>query len=99
MKFKISALLAICLMLTLQAFNQVKQEKANLQKRPKLTIGIVVDQMRVDYLYRYWNHYGNAGFKRMVNEGLFCSNVHYDYVPTFTGPGHASCLLYTSRCV
>lgn len=57
---------------------------------PKLVVGIVVDQMRVDYLYRFWNNFGNDGFKRLVGEGAFMRNVHYDYVPTLTAPGHAS---------
>lgn len=58
--------------------------------RPKLVVGIVVDQMRYDYIYRYWDKYGNDGFKRLVNEGFYCKNTHYNYVPTYTGPGHAS---------
>ncbi|MBT8210496.1 MAG: alkaline phosphatase family protein [Eudoraea sp.] len=58
--------------------------------RPKLVVGIVVDQMRYDYLTRFWDHYGDGGFKRMVNEGFNCRNNHFNYAPTSTGPGHAS---------
>lgn len=58
--------------------------------QPKLVVGIVVDQMRHDYIYRYWNKFGNGGFKKIINEGFFFKNAHYNYVPTFTGPGHAS---------
>ncbi|MBF9252906.1 alkaline phosphatase family protein [Pontibacter sp. 172403-2] len=61
--------------------------------RPKLVVGIVVDQMRYDYLFRYWNKYGNDGFKRLVTQGYNFKNNHYNYVPTYTGPGHAS--IYT----
>jgi len=61
--------------------------------RPKLVVGIVVDQMRYDYLTRYWNEYGDDGFKRLINEGYSCRNLHYNYAPTYTGPGHAS--IYT----
>lgn len=57
---------------------------------PRLVVGIVVDQMRADYIYRYWNNYGEGGFKRMVNEGAFLRDAHFDYVPTETGPGHTS---------
>jgi len=60
---------------------------------PKLVVGIVVDQMRYDYIYKYWNKFGEEGFKRMVNEGFFCRNTNFNYVPTYTGPGHAS--IYT----
>lgn len=61
--------------------------------QPKLVVGVVVDQMRNDYIYRYWNRYGEGGFKRLVKEGFFCKNTHYNYVPTYTGPGHSS--IYT----
>ncbi len=57
---------------------------------PKLVVGIVVDQMRVDYIYRFWDNFTEGGFKRMVREGAFMRNTHYDYVPTHTAPGHAS---------
>ncbi|WP_372753387.1 alkaline phosphatase PafA [Mariniflexile sp.] len=57
---------------------------------PKLVVGIVVDQMRYDYLTRFYNKYGEGGFKRMMNEGFNCKNNHFNYVPTYTGPGHAS---------
>lgn len=58
--------------------------------RPKLVVGIVVDQMRYDYLSRFWNKFGNEGFKRLVNEGFNFKNNHFNYVPTYTGPGHTS---------
>lgn len=61
--------------------------------RPKLVVGIVVDQMRHDYIYRYWSRYSAGGFRRLVNEGFFYKNAQYNYVPTYTGPGHAS--IYT----
>jgi len=63
------------------------------QAPPKLVVGIVVDQMRVDFLYRYWDNFGEGGFKRLVKEGSFQRDAHYDYAPTHTGPGHAS--IYT----
>jgi predicted AlkP superfamily pyrophosphatase or phosphodiesterase len=59
--------------------------------RPKLIVGIVVDQMRWDYLYRYNDRYQAGGFKRMLGEGFTCENTHIDYLPTETGPGH-SCI-------
>lgn len=57
---------------------------------PKLVVGIVVDQMRQEYLYRFNSGYGNGGFKRMMEEGFMLRNGHYNYAPTVTGPGHAS---------
>ena len=67
--------------------------------RPKLVVGIVVDQMRTDYLYRYWNDFGEGGFKRLVGDGFFCSDNHYSYAPTYTGPGHASVYTGTTPAV
>jgi predicted AlkP superfamily pyrophosphatase or phosphodiesterase len=61
--------------------------------QPKLVVGIVVDQMRYDYLYRYRDSYGPGGFKRLLGEGFSCENAHYNYMPTYTGPGHAA--IYT----
>lgn len=61
-----------------------------IAQNPKLVVGIVVDQMRYDYLTRFWNHYGEGGFKRMVRDGFNCKNHHFNYAPTSTGPGHAS---------
>lgn len=56
--------------------------------RPKLVVGIVVDQMRWDYLYRFYDCYGSGGFKRLLNEGFTCENTNVDYIPTVTAAGH-----------
>jgi predicted AlkP superfamily pyrophosphatase or phosphodiesterase len=73
--------------LNFSAFTQGKQDP------PKLVVGIVVDQMCYDYLYRFYPNFSNGGFKRMMTKGSNIRNVTYNYVPTFTGPGHAS--IYT----
>lgn len=58
-------------------------------QRPKLVIGIVVDQMRWDYLYRYYNRYTpDGGFKRLLNNGFSCENTLIPYTPTLTACGH-----------
>ena len=56
--------------------------------RPKLVVGIVIDQMRWDYLYRYYNQYGSGGFRRLLNEGYSCENAMINYLPSFTAVGH-----------
>lgn len=55
-----------------------------------MVVGIVVDQMRPEYLYRYYDKYCNDGFKRIMREGFVNKNTHYNYIPTKTAPGHAS---------
>jgi predicted AlkP superfamily pyrophosphatase or phosphodiesterase len=59
-------------------------------ERPKLVIGMVVDQMRWDYLYRYYDRYGKGGFKRLINDGFSAENTLIPYTPTLTACGHAS---------
>jgi predicted AlkP superfamily pyrophosphatase or phosphodiesterase len=66
---------------------------AQSDKSTKLVVGIVIDQMCYEYLYRYQAHFGNEGFKRLMYNGTHCRNTNYNYIPTFTGPGHAS--IYT----
>lgn len=61
--------------------------------RPKLVVGMVIDQMRWDYLYRYYSRYGSGGFKRLINEGFSAENTFIPYTPTYTACGHAS--IYT----
>lgn len=61
--------------------------------QPRLVVGIVVDQMRYDYLQRYADRFCDSGFKRLMGDGFTYSNAQYNYVPTYTGPGHAS--IYT----
>ncbi len=65
---------------------------ANAQpvSRPKLVVGIVVDQMRWDYLYRFYDRYSADGFKRMINQGFSCENTFIPYTPTYTAAGHSS---------
>lgn len=60
------------------------------QQKPKLMVGIVVDQMRPEYLWRFQSQYTENGFKKLLNKGFNFTNTHIDYVPTVTGPGHAS---------
>jgi len=59
-------------------------------RRAKLVVGIVVDQMRFEYLTRFEKHYSGNGFKKLMNQGFFARNTHFSYAPTTTAPGHAS---------
>ena len=79
------------LMLAVQA-----QEGA---KKPRLVVGIVVDQMRREYLDRFYDRFGDGGFRRMMQEGFDVRNGHYNYFPTVTGPGHASVYTGTTPAV
>jgi predicted AlkP superfamily pyrophosphatase or phosphodiesterase len=66
----------------------------NTQTRPKLVVGIVVDQMRWDYLYRYQNRWHkDGGIRRMLDHGFSCEKTYLNYLPTYTACGHTS--IYT----
>lgn len=83
MKQKAFILLSLLLMTTASWAGQKIE-------RPKLVVGLVVDQMRWDYLYYYYDKLGEGGLKRLVDEGFSCENTMINYVPTVTGIGHAS---------
>lgn len=63
------------------------------QQQPRLVVGIVVDQMRYDYLFKYAAHYGEDGFKRLLRDGYSFQENYINYTPTMTAPGHAT--IYT----
>ena len=52
------------------------------QDPPRLVVGIMVDQMRFDYLTRFWNEYGEGGFRRLVGDGFNCRDHRFGYAPT-----------------
>ncbi len=99
---RLKILFAILLVLSfvqLQAQKTIKptnKANANYPKavdRPKLVVGFVVDQMRWDYLYRFYDRYSKGGFKRLINDGFSVENTFIPYMATQTAPGHAS--IYT----
>lgn len=86
---KISQLLIV---ISLICFISCKNQTST-SKKPKLVVGIVVDQMRYDYLTRFYDRYGEGGFKKILNNGFSLENAHYNYIPTYTAVGHTS--IYT----
>lgn len=63
---------------------------AQEHEKPKLIVGLVVDQMRWDYLYKYYDRFQEGGFKRLLNEGTSFENTYINYTPAFTSAGHAA---------
>ncbi|MFS8082005.1 MAG: alkaline phosphatase family protein, partial [Ginsengibacter sp.] len=84
--------LSLLFVLIFLSFTSFCQNEKNISP-PKLVVGIVIDQMRWDYLYRYKSNYSDGGFKRLQREGFSCDNTLIPYIPTYTGPGHSS--IYT----
>ena len=91
MNFKISIYLIFFSILSTSALYS--------QTKPKLVIGITVDQMKQEYLYRFWDRYGDDGFKKLINNGHLYVDAHYSYRPTYTAPGHASIYTGTTPAV
>lgn len=79
-------LFSLCSFLCFNSSNA--QQTDSRAEKPKLIVGVVVDQMRWDFLYRYQDRYTEGGFKRMLREGFTCENTHIDYAPTVTACGH-----------
>ena len=86
-KFCLSAIILSSL-----SFSAQKNKSSKIE-RPKLVVGLVVDQMRWDYLYRYYEKYQNDGFKRLLKQGYSLNNIHINYIPTYTAVGHTT--IYT----
>lgn len=82
--FIMMAFLGCCSIYSVSA----QQASAIGVQRPKLVVGIVIDQMRWDYLYRYQKRYTDSGFMRLLNEGFSCENTVIPYVPSVTAIGH-----------
>jgi predicted AlkP superfamily pyrophosphatase or phosphodiesterase len=86
--FKMSA--AACILLAMAACENKRSASNHVNTRPKIVIGLMVDQMRWDYLYKYDGRYGEGGFKRLIREGFSCENTLISHAPTVTAIGHSS---------
>ena len=73
--------------------------ESSAQDKPKLVVGIVVDQMKMEYLYRFSSDFSENGFKRLIKDGYTFHNTHYNFMPTYTAPGHASVYTGTTPSV
>ena len=80
--------LLLLLSITILIYSCEKRDKKN--QKPTLVVGIVVDQMRFDYLTKYEDRYGKYGFNKLLNEGFSLTNAHFNHLGTYTAVGHAS---------
>jgi predicted AlkP superfamily pyrophosphatase or phosphodiesterase len=87
MKKALLAFLGVLFLLI--TYSQEKPQSFTLH-RPKLVVGIMVDQMRWDYLYRFYNSYSESGFRRLLAKGFSCENTMIPYAQTVTAAGHSS---------
>lgn len=95
---QIKSSLGILAVLVISATNSIVAQKAksitNTEKAPRLVVGIVVDQMRWDYLERFAPLFkANGGFNRMMSQGFSNDNCQIGYTPSVTACGHTG--IYT----
>lgn len=77
-------------------FNQNLIAQNNFNKPPKLVVGIVIEEMRYEMLLRYWDSFGENGFKKIINQGAVCTQTHHNYLITQNGVGQASIVTGTT---
>ena len=78
----------LLIFLLFSCFTASAQSNHKALPRPKLVVGLVVDQMRYDFLYRYYDRYCEGGFRRLLAQGNSCENMYINYLPSYTAPGH-----------
>ena len=96
MKNKVGILLLGMLVWTMSSMAQI--ESSIPSDKPKLVIGIVVEQMRQDYIDRFWENFGNKGFKKLAVNGSYCVNANLNYALTQTAPGYATIVTGAEPC-
>jgi predicted AlkP superfamily pyrophosphatase or phosphodiesterase len=69
-------------------FNCSRRTKPSI---PRLTVVIVVDQMRYDYLVRFAGLF-SGGLAKLMREGAVFTKARHDHANTETAPGHATLL-------
>lgn len=98
-RIKFISCVLFMLLITVQLGWGQKQKRSEVIDKPKLVVSIVVDQLRYDYIPLYWDKFEEGGFKRLVNQGFTFENNHFNYFPTYTGPGHAAVYTGTTPSV
>lgn len=96
---KITVLLSLLVVGYANAQKASGKKDVQEPKKPKLVVGIVVDQMKMEYLYRFADDFSDNGFKLLMKDGYTFHNMHYNYMPTYTAPGHASVYTGTTPAV
>ena len=90
---KLFCLFFMVMLIVLKTEAQPKTTSVVKDDAPKLIVGLVIDQMRWDYLYRFNSRFTETGFKRLMKEGFNYEQTYIPYVPTYTAVGHTT--IYT----
>jgi hypothetical protein len=83
---------ALCVVVALTAAlcTPLRSRASAYNGHPKLIVVIVIDQFRGDYLERYHDQFGDAGFRLLLDHGAYFPNCNYNYANTRTAPGHST---------
>ena len=60
------------------------------QDKPSLIVQITVDGLRGDLLHRYMDSFGEGGFRRLTENGVWYTNAHHRHANTETIVGHTT---------
>jgi len=84
--------LSVCLILFFSSTSLIYSQdtKKIPPEKPKIIVGIVVSQMRYDYIQRFWDKFGDNGIKLLIDRGTVCKNASFNYLFSQQGVGHAS---------
>lgn len=96
---RLSVFISTILVLGLIETSTAQLNRSIPSEKPKLIVELVVSQMRFDYISRYWDKFGDNGFKLLVNEGTYCRNARYNYLLTQAYPGLATIATGTNPSV
>ena len=96
---RLSVFISTILVLGLIETSTAQLNRSIPSEKPKLIVQLVVSQMRFDYISRYWDKFGDNGFKLLVNEGTYCRNARYNYLLTQAYPGLATIATGTNPSV
>lgn len=88
MQINLKSMRSVFILLLFFVTNLSAQKNKNTELRPKLVVGLVIDQMRYDFLYAFQDRYGEDGLKRLMRDGHNCRNMFINYLPSYTAPGH-----------
>lgn len=97
-KSKLLVLIGLVLLNATGSITNIYGQKQVIPEKPVLVVQIVVDQMRADYISRFWNNFSDGGFKKLVQGGTTYNHATYPYQFTQEAADYASLSTGTPPC-
>lgn len=83
-------ILNLILFIFISLSGEIRAQGTLKPQKPKLIVGIVVEQMRYDFIERYWDKYQSGGFKKLYKGGMVFNNARYNHLFPQRGVSHAT---------